>query len=293
MARNRMIKPEAFSDAKLSSVSRDARYTFIGMWVFSDDFGVVKGNVRWLISQVYEEDETVTQELMQAWLSELVDKQFLIPFESDGKKYYHIRNWHKHQKVDHPSEKHRNPKPPKSDASCSRESRDGLDTDSKQTHSRESRETFTRVSEGSTERLAHQLERERELETELEKSHVETPGGVSGPPSEDVSKIQLLWNQFAEETGLPAVIKLNQTRISSIRQRAREKEFDLDRILKKIRGSPFLLGKKGNWRADFDFVFCSKSNYLKILEGSYDGQSESKKVSEQMKNFLERHREEA
>ena len=272
-----MIKPEAFSDAKLSSVSRDARYTFIGMWVFSDDFGVVKGNVRWLISQVYEEDETVTQELMQAWLSELVDKQFLIPFESDGKKYYHIRNWHKHQKVDHPSEKHRNPKPPKSDASFSRESR----------------ETFTRVSEGSTETLAHQLERERELETELEKSHVETPGGVSGPPSEDVSKIQLLWNQFAEETGLPAVIKLNHTRISSIRQRAREKEFDLDRILKKIRGSPFLLGKKGNWRADFDFVFCSKSNYLKILEGSYDGQSASKKVSEQMKNFLERHREEA
>lgn len=277
MARNRMIKPEAFSDAKLSSVSRDARYTFIGMWVFSDDFGVVKGNIRWLISQVYEEDETVTQELMESWLADLVDKHFLIPFEADGKQYYYIKSWKKHQKVDHPSQKHRNPEPP---------------SDILKKLSRDSHEGSENVSDEAHETLAHELERERELETEEEKSYVKTPVGVSGPPPDDVSKIQLVWNQFAEETGLPTVIKLNQARISSIKQRAREKEFDLDRILKKIRGSPFLLGKKGDWKADFDFVFCSKSNYLKILEGSYDGKHGSKKVSEQMKNFLDRHKEE-
>ena len=272
-----MIKPEAFSDAKLSSVSRDARYTFIGLWVFSDDFGVIKGNVRWLLSQVYEEDETVTLDMMKTWLSELVKNKFLIPFEADGKKYYFIKSWKRHQKVDHPSQKHRNPEPPANIL-------DKL--------SRESREDSGKASIDSTETLAHELERERELETELEKSHVKTPSGVSDPPTDEILKIQSFWNQFADECGLPRVLKLSSVRISAIKQRAKEQEFDLEQIFKKIRGSPFLLGKKNGWKADFDFVFCSKTNYLKILEGSYDGKAGSKKVSEEMKNFLERHREE-
>jgi len=56
MARIRTIKPEFWDDEKLSLVSRDARLTFIGMWTFSDDYGVVKGASVWLKSKIFPYD---------------------------------------------------------------------------------------------------------------------------------------------------------------------------------------------------------------------------------------------
>jgi len=53
-----------------------------------------------------------------------------------------------------------------------------------------------------------------------------------------------------------------------------------------------LLGRKTNWKADFDFIFCSKTNYLKILEGSYDNNVNSKRLVDTMKDFLDKHQEE-
>lgn len=80
------------------------------------------------------------------------------------------------------------------------------------------------------------------------------------------------WNSFADMLNLKKIIKLSDTRIAGIRQRAKEKEFDLDMIFEKIRQSKFLLGENDRgWKVDFDFVFCSKTKYLKILEGKYDG----------------------
>lgn len=92
---------------------------------------------------------------------------------------------------------------------------------------------------------------------------------------EEKEKISLVlnsWNSFADMLNLKKIIKLSDTRIAGIRQRAKEKEFDLDMIFEKIRQSKFLLGENDRgWKVDFDFVFCSKTKYLKILEGKYDG----------------------
>lgn len=79
------------------------------------------------------------------------------------------------------------------------------------------------------------------------------------------------WNSFAEMLGLTKIIKLSDKRIAGIKQRVKEKEFDLDMVFEKIRQSKFLQGDNDrSWKVDFDFVFCSKDNYLKILEGKYD-----------------------
>lgn len=77
------------------------------------------------------------------------------------------------------------------------------------------------------------------------------------------------WNSFAKEHGLSAVIKLSEKRRSAILNRLLEPEFDLDKIFTEIKHSDFLRGSNGNWKVDFDFVFCSANNYLKILEGKY------------------------
>jgi len=78
------------------------------------------------------------------------------------------------------------------------------------------------------------------------------------------------WNALAKELNLSLVIKLSDKRKSGIRSRLKEKEFDLMKVFDEIRSSEFLRGKNNQgWKADFDFVFCSANNYLKILEGKY------------------------
>lgn len=81
-------------------------------------------------------------------------------------------------------------------------------------------------------------------------------------------KILESWNNFANSVGLTTIIKLSDKRKSAIKTRVREKEFDLSKIYSEIQNSNFLKGEKG-WKVDFDFVFCSANNYLKIIEGKY------------------------
>ena len=50
----------------------------------------------------------------------------------------------------------------------------------------------------------------------------------------------------------------------------KENGFNIHEIFDCIEASPFLLGTNGNdWKADFDWVFCSPNNWLKIVEGKY------------------------
>jgi hypothetical protein len=113
MARNRMIKPEFWDDEKLATVSRDARLTFIGLWTYSDDFGVVKGSTVWLMRRIYPYEQ-IKPELFEKWLSELENLKVraIIPFVASGEKFYYIRNFTKHQVINKPSKEHRNPEPP-------------------------------------------------------------------------------------------------------------------------------------------------------------------------------------
>ena len=52
-----------------------------------------------------------------------------------------------------------------------------------------------------------------------------------------------------------------------------EPAFSLSNILQKIANSDYLQGKKNGFKATFDWVFDSKNNYLKIIEGNYDNEA--------------------
>lgn len=112
MARSRTIRPEFWNDEKLAKVSRDARLLFIGIWTCSDDYGVTKGNDSWLKSQIFPYEDSVKLDKFISWMNELENLKVIIPFQFHLEKFYYIKNFSKHQKVDHPS-KNRNPEPPK------------------------------------------------------------------------------------------------------------------------------------------------------------------------------------
>lgn len=155
MARSRVIKPEFWSDEKLARVSREARLTFVGLWNVSDDYGVTKGNTSWIKSQLFPYDEDLKQTTLTKWLSELEQAGFIVQFQSHDENFYYIRNFSKHQKVDHPS-KQRNAEPP-------------LDIDS-----RKPRETLTEPS--------RQFRVETETETEYKlKQNKDTEGHTPKP----------------------------------------------------------------------------------------------------------------
>jgi len=81
------------------------------------------------------------------------------------------------------------------------------------------------------------------------------------------------WNTFAKINGLSEIRKLSDRRINGIKARQREDGFNLQEIFDCIQESSFLLGNNGNdWKADFDWVFCSPNNWLKIVEGKYKGE---------------------
>jgi hypothetical protein len=84
-----------------------------------------------------------------------------------------------------------------------------------------------------------------------------------------IKEIVTTWNFFAENYKLPKVIKITPQRRRNILNRLKEKEFNLEKILREIEKSNFLLGRNNDWRIDFDFIIGSKNNYIKILEGKY------------------------
>lgn len=110
MARTRMIKPEFWDDEKLAKVSRDARLLFVGLWSNSDDYGVVKGHPAWLKNRIFPYDE-IPLATFDGWLTELTAIRVIIPFLHNGERYFHIRNFCRHQTINRPSGT-RNPAPP-------------------------------------------------------------------------------------------------------------------------------------------------------------------------------------
>ncbi len=106
-------------------------------------------------------------------------------------------------------------------------------------------------------------------------------GSVNKKPSkrEIAEKMVQTWNQILPPLGLPAVVKLTDSRINACHARYREHlGEDLGQwntLVYRIAASDFLTGKaeRGpgheSWVCDFDFAVKS-SSCVKILEGKYD-----------------------
>jgi hypothetical protein len=95
----------------------------------------------------------------------------------------------------------------------------------------------------------------------------------------DKEDILLWWNELATKYGLAKIDSITKVRKSHLNARLKEKEFNLDKISKKIEQSKFLQEGKSdsNWRFNFDWFIKNDTNYVKILEGKYDDKNTNKK----------------
>ncbi len=103
MARIRSIKPEFWSDEKLSECSLSARLTFIGLWTFADDEGRMEFQPIRLRMQIYP-CGSVTLVKLREYLGELSERSLIRLYVVDGKEYLDIPGFAKHQRINRPTE---------------------------------------------------------------------------------------------------------------------------------------------------------------------------------------------
>ena len=114
MARIRTIKPEFWTDERLTECSLSARLLFIGMLNFADDNGNLAYSAKRLKMQVFPADAIDTQPL----IDELLAHGVLIEYSVNGDKYLNIKGFSKHQVINRPSASSI-PQPPNTDDSVS------------------------------------------------------------------------------------------------------------------------------------------------------------------------------
>lgn len=99
MARIRTVKPEFWTDERLTECSLSARLLFIGMLNFADDNGNLAYSAKRLKMQVFPADSIDTQPL----LDELLTHGMLMEYSVKGEKFLHIKGFLKHQVINRPS----------------------------------------------------------------------------------------------------------------------------------------------------------------------------------------------
>lgn len=108
MARIRAVKPEFWASEQVMELTPLARLAFIGMWNFCDDGGVHPASAKTLKAEVFPSDD-LTAEAVGSLVGELITQGLVIEFEADGKRYWHVTGWARHQRIEKPTYRHPQP----------------------------------------------------------------------------------------------------------------------------------------------------------------------------------------
>lgn len=102
MAKIRMIKTEVRTSEKVASWPLEVRYFWILLWGYVDDHGKGKDNALLIKADCFPLDENITSETVDKWLCVLADSGVIVRYEVAGVRYLAVKNWHEHQKPQHP-----------------------------------------------------------------------------------------------------------------------------------------------------------------------------------------------
>jgi hypothetical protein len=103
VSRIRTIKPEIMTDEKLAPLSDSTRLLAKGLIVYADDHGRGKAHAGLLAVQVWPYgDPHEGLRKVETGLRELEAIEFCRVYTVKGQRYYALRNWTKHQRVQHP-----------------------------------------------------------------------------------------------------------------------------------------------------------------------------------------------
>lgn len=120
--RIRTIKPEWLEDELLAAASDEARVLSVALILMADDHGRGRASTAAIATgawryQLEQDDGAHAPEVLaraSRALRELHAMRFVTLYEVDRQRYFEIRNWSKHQRVDRPS-KPRVPAPPQAE----------------------------------------------------------------------------------------------------------------------------------------------------------------------------------
>jgi hypothetical protein len=98
MARKRQIDPEFCVDEDMATISIPARLFYILLWTQAEDTGAVELKLTTLKIKIFPYDNID----IKPFIDELIAKEKLIPYKNDvGRIYLFIKNFHKHQIIQH------------------------------------------------------------------------------------------------------------------------------------------------------------------------------------------------
>ena len=257
MPRNRMIKPAFWEDEKIATISYPARLLYIGLWNFSDDYGVVKGHPSWLKNNIFPYDDSLKMTRFKTWLTEIQKLERIIPFSANGESYFYIPKFLEHQKINRPSGM-RNPE---------------FNPELINTHGGLTEDSLPKEKEKGKEKG-------KGNEKENGNGEGERGGGLDCPLNEIIE----LYHEILPE--LPSVSVKNGEILSSElpskikriwSKRKAYQDIEFWRFLfRSIRHMDLLMGKTKDFRASL-FWIVGVQNFEKIINGNYIGYSHGRR----------------
>lgn len=98
------------------------------------------------------------------------------------------------------------------------------------------------------------------------------PGIERSDGGDELSPLSRAWNELCPN--LPHVVSLSKARRKKERDRLAQRPLtDWIRAFQKVNASIFCRGGKdgSGWKATYDWIVHNEDNYLKVIEGKYDG----------------------
>jgi hypothetical protein len=112
MARIRTIKPEFWDSPDTAGASFRTRLFYIAMWNWADDYGVGTANAKALIGFAFPNDEEITAKDFPTLRKEVADAFGVLFYEVDGRPFYAIPSWDRHQRTERKANRVNPPPPP-------------------------------------------------------------------------------------------------------------------------------------------------------------------------------------
>nr|DAV79557.1 MAG TPA: replisome organizer [Caudoviricetes sp.] len=103
--RIRTIKPEFWRSADVAALSIEDRLLFIGLWSYVDDYGVGRDEPQLIQCDLFPLDPLTEGSVrVHDGLTRIARRGLIIRYEGpDGRKYFQVVNWAKHQKINRKS----------------------------------------------------------------------------------------------------------------------------------------------------------------------------------------------
>jgi hypothetical protein len=105
MPRIRTIKPEFWSDYRMSRMPTLDRLVFIALWSMADDAGRIEGDADtvWRFANLREEPREAVESALERLASDGRITCYRTMGDDEGTPYIAVVHWRQHQRIDHPS----------------------------------------------------------------------------------------------------------------------------------------------------------------------------------------------